>query len=147
MKKEGSSDYYPPDEESAPLNQQPAPSAPQQYYGTFQGTPAYPQPLPPGFPHPVHPSEHYRGGTVPGYPVVEGTPELRRERLPCCGIGIGWCLFILGWILASVPWYVGVFLLVCTRPDPRERIGLVCCTIAAVLSLIAIIVGGTTADS
>lgn len=59
MTKEGSSVYYPPDEESAPLKQ---PSAPH-YYGTFEGNPNYPQPAAPGFPHT---SEHYRGGTVEG---------------------------------------------------------------------------------
>ena len=38
--------------------------------------------------------------------------------------------FILGFFIASVPWYAGAILLLCTRPDPRERIGFIYCTIA-----------------
>lgn len=157
MTKGGSSEdrgyYYPQDpkdqesQDTAPLYQQPAPSAPQ-YYGTFQGSPGYPQPVPPGFPQPVHPSQapQYRQEPVQGYPIVEGMPaEEQYRRLPCCGIGIGWFLFIIGWFLASIPWYVGAFLLICTRHDYRERVGLTCCAIAAILSLIAVIVGGTKA--
>ncbi|MCO5558199.1 hypothetical protein L7F22_011778 [Adiantum nelumboides] len=95
MTKEGSSEYYPPaDEESAPLKQPPEQSG-SHYYGTFQGNPSYPQPLPPGFPHPTQPEQQYRSGTVPGYPVLERTPEQHEGRLPCCGIGIGWFLQIL----------------------------------------------------
>ncbi|KAI5057212.1 hypothetical protein GOP47_0027227, partial [Adiantum capillus-veneris] len=106
MTKEGSSEYhYPPvDEESAPLKQPPEQSG-SHYYGTFQGNPSYPQPSPPGFPHPTQPEQHFRGATVPGYPVLERTPEQYEGRLPCCGIGLGWFLFIIGWFLASVPWH------------------------------------------
>ncbi|KAI5055105.1 hypothetical protein GOP47_0030250 [Adiantum capillus-veneris] len=146
MKQSGSSSeershyYYPStaalaEKDTALLNQ---PSAPP-YYGTFQGNPSYPQPS--------NPSQHYAYHTVQGYPVVEGTPVVDRElqRLPCCGIGIGWFLFIVGWFLATVPWFIGAFLFVCTRQDYRERIGLVLCTIAATLSLIAAAVGGSRA--
>lgn len=147
MTKEGSSVHYPSDEESAPLKQ---PTAPH-YYGTFQGNPSYPQPAAPGLPVS---SEQYRSGSVEGYPVIEDSPQEREavsleaeRRLPCYGIGLGWFLFIIGWVLASIPWYVGVVLLVCTKHDRRERVGLVCCTIAAGLSLIAAIVGGSSASS
>ncbi|KAH7282166.1 hypothetical protein KP509_35G016000 [Ceratopteris richardii] len=102
---------YPHDEESAPLKQPAAESAPHYY----------------------------------GYPVLEPTPEQIERRLPCCGIGLGWFLFIIGFFLASIPWYVGVVMLVCIKHDHRERIGLVCCAIAAILSLIAAVVGGTRA--
>ncbi|KAL1216119.1 Large ribosomal subunit protein eL20z [Cardamine amara subsp. amara] len=129
-------------------------------YGTFQGVPTYP---PPSYPHP--PSHHPVTGfsqpspppgathhdisvhqyiqahqTVPGYPVSQGRPA-RERRLPCCGIGIGWFLFIIGFLLGAIPWYIGVFLLVFARIDSREKPGYVACTIAAVLATIAIIFG------
>ncbi|WOL02225.1 60S ribosomal protein L18a-like protein [Canna indica] len=119
------------------------------YYGTFQGGPDYAQPAI-GFPQPVpppgltaghappQPPPHHSGPPyyaqgyqgVPGYaPVVEGRP-LRLPRLPCCGLGIGWLLFIIGFFLAAIPWYVGAFILMCVRVDYREKPGLVACTIA-----------------
>ncbi|XP_018508193.2 60S ribosomal protein L18a-like protein isoform X2 [Brassica rapa] len=118
-------------------------------YGTFQGVPTYPPPLHPrppqhhpvsGFPQPSQPprathhdlsvhqyiQEHQ---TVPGYDVAEGRHG-RRERLPCCGIGIGWFLFITGFLLGSIPWYIGVFILVCAKINPREKPGYIACAIA-----------------
>ncbi|KAL6201971.1 hypothetical protein ACLB2K_025683 [Fragaria x ananassa] len=93
----------------------PPPSAPE--YGTFQGVANYPPPPPHGvFPQPVPPPgatdpppQYYAHGyqsTVPGYAVAEGRP-VRERRLPCCGLGLGWCLFIIGFFLAAIPWYVG----------------------------------------
>ncbi|KAJ0985962.1 hypothetical protein J5N97_004318 [Dioscorea zingiberensis] len=129
----------------------------QQHYGTFQGGPDYSQPAI-GFPRPVPPPgatsyppplpQHYSGPTYysHGYqaiPVAEGTPILRMRRLPCCGLGIGWCLFIIGFFLAAIPWYVGAFILLCVRVDYREKPGYVACTIAAVLAAIAILLGVT----
>eukprot|EP00250_Pteridium_aquilinum_P005113 c15258_g1_i1 orf=76-699(+) len=159
MKQEAGSDenrgyqqhyYYNPQqqpEESAPLQggispqQQPQASAPP-YYGTFQGNLSYPQPGYPSQP------DQYGYQTVQGYPIIEPRPvDTDLPPLPCCGLGIGWCLFIIGWFLASIPWYAGAIMLFCTRPDPRVRMGLICCTIAAILSLIAAIVGGTTAKN
>ncbi|KAG6480463.1 hypothetical protein ZIOFF_063963 [Zingiber officinale] len=107
--------------------------------------------------------EHLRRSYAP----VEGTP-VSLPRLPCCGLGVGWLLyvnlaltllkFILGFLLASIPWYVGAFILWCVRVDDREKPGLVACTIAfhvslpsevdvivwqAVLAVIAVIIGAT----
>ncbi|CAL9119308.1 unnamed protein product [Musa textilis] len=131
-------------------------------YGTFSGAHDYAQPAI-GFPQPVPPPgltaahpppppppqqsgpPYYAHGyqAVPGYaPVVEGRP-LRLPRLPCCGLGIGWLLFIIGFFLAAIPWYVGAFILLCARIDYREKPGLVACTIAAVLAAIAAIIGAT----
>ncbi|XP_039143668.1 60S ribosomal protein L18a-like protein isoform X1 [Dioscorea cayenensis subsp. rotundata] len=130
-----------------------------QQYGTFQGGPGYSQPAI-GFPRPVPPPgasaypppppQHYPGPTyyshgyqaIPGYAVAEGTP-VRMARLPCCGIGIGWFLFIIGFCFAAIPWYIGAFILLCVRVDYREKPGYVACTIAAVLAAIAIILGVT----
>ncbi|EEF32252.1 60S ribosomal protein L18a-like protein [Ricinus communis] len=135
-----------------PQQSQPPPPPPQ--YGTFQGVANYPPPHPPqhpviGFPQPVPPpgaSEPpaYPHGyqTVPGYAVAEGRP-VRERRLPCCGIGVGWFLFIIGFFLGAIPWYVGLFILLCARIDPREKPGYVACTIAAVLATIAIVLGAT----
>ncbi|CAN6546133.1 unnamed protein product [Malus baccata var. baccata] len=140
----------------------------QQYYGTFQGVANYypPPPQPPpepvvGFPQPVpppgysgrpplpphhhhHHHHHHQHGyqTVTGYAVVEGRPVSER-RLPCCGIGIGWLLFITGFFLGGIPWYVGTFILLCVQVDYREKPGYVACTIASILALIAVILSVT----
>ncbi|KAL6196695.1 hypothetical protein ACLB2K_032309 [Fragaria x ananassa] len=129
----------------------PPPSAPE--YGTFQGVANYPPPPPHGgFPQPVPPPgatdpppQYYAHGyqsTVPGYAVAEGRP-VRERRLPCCGLGLGWCLFIIGFFLAAIPWYVGVIILVCSRIDYREKPGYIACTVAAILATIAIVLGAT----
>ncbi|MCO5574293.1 hypothetical protein L7F22_028075 [Adiantum nelumboides] len=120
--------YYYVGEGTSPQgpNQATQPSAPP-YYGTFQGNPGYPQPAQPDI---SYPQQQYGYQAVPGYPVIERRSEAELPRLPCCGLGIGWCLFIMGWFLAFIPWYAGAVILVCTSPDPRERVGLVCCTIA-----------------
>ncbi|KAJ4780813.1 60S ribosomal protein L18a-like protein [Rhynchospora pubera] len=134
---------------------------PQPQYGTFDGgAPGYPQPVmgspqpapPPGvaasLPYrtpytsvPTYYPYSYQG--VAGYgTVAEGQP-VRRRRLPCCGIGIGWCLFILGFFFAAIPWYVGALVLLCSRVDYREKPGLIVCTIAAILAAIAVLFGVT----
>lgn len=77
-----------------------------------------------------------------GYAVAEGRP-VRESRLPCCGIGVGWFLFILGFFLGAIPWYIGLLLLVCGRIDYREKPGYIACTIAAILATIAIVLGVT----
>ncbi|KAG5622135.1 hypothetical protein H5410_007353 [Solanum commersonii] len=112
------------------------------YYGTFQGVANHPPPPPQshqvfGFPQPVPPPgaagappQYYPHGyqTVHGYAVAEGRP-MREHRLPCCGVGIGWFLFISGFFLGTIPWYVGAFLLLCVRIDYREKAGLIACTL------------------
>ncbi|KAJ8626813.1 hypothetical protein MRB53_020120 [Persea americana] len=117
-------------------------------YGTFEGTPTYPQPVI-GFPQPVPPPgsappppPYYHAEGYQAVPVAEGTP-VRERRLPCCGIGMGWFLFIIGFFLAAIPWYVGAFIILCSRVDYREKPGFVACTIAAVLAAIVIVVGAT----
>ncbi|KAL9322136.1 hypothetical protein ACSQ67_010189 [Phaseolus vulgaris] len=79
---------------------------------------------------------------VEGYAVAEGRP-VRERRLGCCGLGCAWCLFILGFFLAGIPWYVGAIIMLCSRVDHREKPGYVACVVAAVLGTIAIIVGVT----
>ncbi|KAI8557997.1 hypothetical protein RHMOL_Rhmol04G0054500 [Rhododendron molle] len=65
-----------------------------------------------------------------GYAVAEGRP-VRERRLPCCGIGCGWFLFIIGFFLAAIPWYVGAIILLCVRSvDYREKPGYIACTVA-----------------
>ncbi|XP_047324567.1 60S ribosomal protein L18a-like protein [Impatiens glandulifera] len=141
---------------SYPPNQQP-PS--QVYYGTFQGVANYPPQPTIGFPQPVPPPgtfaqppppppQYYAHGyqTVPGYAIAEGLP-MRERRLPCCGIGMGWFLFITGFFLVGIPWYLGALFILCSRRiDYREKPGYVSCTIAAVLVTIAIIFGSTSRD-
>ncbi|XP_010275122.1 PREDICTED: 60S ribosomal protein L18a-like protein [Nelumbo nucifera] len=124
----------------------------QQHYGTFQGVPSYSQPAM-GFPQPVPPPgatspsdpAFYAHGyqAIPAYAIAEGRP-VRERRLPCCGIGVGWFLFIIGFFLAAIPWYVGAFVLLCVRRmDYREKPGYIACTIAAILVTIAAIIGAT----
>lgn len=64
--------------------------------------------------------------------VQEGIP-VGVPRLPFCGIGVGWALFIAGFFLAAIPWYIGLFILLFVAQDYREKPGLVACTIAAAL--------------
>ncbi|KAJ3700916.1 hypothetical protein LUZ61_004621 [Rhynchospora tenuis] len=114
-------------------------------YGTFQGPPSYPPPPVMGFPQPAPPPGLTAQGyqSVPGYNVTVEGREMRERRLPCCGIGIGWLLFILGFFLAAIPWYVGAIMLCFSRVDYREKPGYIGCTIAAVLATIAIVIGAT----
>uniref|UniRef100_A0A5B7B0X1 60S ribosomal protein L18a-like protein n=1 Tax=Davidia involucrata TaxID=16924 RepID=A0A5B7B0X1_DAVIN len=129
----------------------------QPHYGTFQGVANYPPQPVIGFPQPAPPpsasvpsappSQYYPHGyqTVPGYAVAEGRP-VRERRLPCCGVGIGWFLFIIGFFLGAIPWYVGAFILLCARIDYREKPGYIACTVAAILATIAVILGATHED-
>ncbi|XP_057999357.1 60S ribosomal protein L18a-like protein [Hevea brasiliensis] len=66
----------------------------------------------------------------------EGTSETEEQksstaprRLPCCGIGVGWFLFMVGWFLCGIPWYAGAIILLCSKVDPRERPGYIGCSI------------------
>ncbi|KAF3493652.1 hypothetical protein DY000_02057514 [Brassica cretica] len=116
----------------------------QHQYGTFQGVSNYPQPSPPpgvydsSAPHYVH-GYH----AVPVYGIAEGRPvTVRQRRLSCCGIGLGWFLFIVGFFLGGIPWYVGMgIMIVGRRVDHREKPGYIACTIAAILATIAVILG------
>ncbi|XP_020590278.1 60S ribosomal protein L18a-like protein [Phalaenopsis equestris] len=119
-------------------------------YGTF-AQPAVPPVAPPrSFPHfyhqlpPVPPAAYQAIPVIPvGYQsipyaiVAEGIP-VRERRLPCGGIGIGWVLFLSGFLLAAVPWYVGALIFVIGALDKREKPGLVACTVAAVLATVPI---------
>ncbi|CAH1450026.1 60S ribosomal protein L18a-like protein [Lactuca sativa] len=125
-------------------------------YGTFQGVQNYPPPPPViGFPQPIPPPgvsggpsvNHYVHGyqAFPGYAVAEGRP-VRQRRLPCCGIGIAWLLFIIGFFMAAIPWYIGAFILMCARYDHREKPGYIACLIAAIIVTIGVIFGVTSDD-
>ncbi|CAH2053703.1 unnamed protein product, partial [Thlaspi arvense] len=105
----------------------------------FQGVSNYPPPpqqqQPPagGFPQPAQPY-------VSGYAVNGGMHSTEHHRLPCCGIGIGWLLFILGFFFGAIPWYIGFFLLLFSR-NRRERPGYMACAIGAVIATILIVFG------
>ncbi|XP_076958565.1 large ribosomal subunit protein eL20z-like [Bidens hawaiensis] len=142
-------------------NQQQTHQDQQHHYGTFQGVNTYPSAPPApviGFPQPApppgsaaggHDVSHYVHGyqaAVTGYAIAEGRP-VRERRFPCCcGIGMGWCLFIIGFFLAAIPWYVGAFILICAQYDYREKPGYIACLIAAILATIAVIFGVTNDD-
>ncbi|XP_055802470.1 60S ribosomal protein L18a-like protein [Solanum dulcamara] len=128
-------------------DQSPPPPPPPEY-GTFQASSqpvmGFPQPVPPpgatGTPSPEYYAHGYQA--VPGYiaPDPEGRPE-RQHRLPCCGIGVGWFMFIIGFLLAGIPWYLAAFVLLCAQIDPREKPGYIASTIAAVLATFVLVFG------
>ncbi|TVU02473.1 hypothetical protein EJB05_52026 [Eragrostis curvula] len=151
---DSSSSYgYPPSAPPQPQHQQYGTFGPPSASGEFpQPAVGFPQPAPPpGFQHyptpppasyavyppppqaysaaPTYYAQGYQA--VQGYiPIAEGRP-VRMRRLPCCGLGMGWFLFIIGFFLAAIPWYVGAFVLICVRVhDHREKPGYVACTIA-----------------
>ncbi|KAM0919523.1 hypothetical protein ACQ4PT_008145 [Festuca glaucescens] len=120
-------------------------------YGTFQGPPSYPPPRPAavGYPQPVQPPSLFgqrysrnRGGYHSGaaQDTEAGVRGRSYDRLPCCGLGIGWVLFILGFIFGAIPWYVGALLLCFYRRDHREKPGFIACAVAAVIGTIIIII-------
>ncbi|CAO1945456.1 unnamed protein product [Urochloa humidicola] len=124
---------------------QPAPPPGMQHYPQPPPVSYAVYPPPPQQPYPAA-APYYAQGyqAVQGYiPVVEGRP-VRMRRLPCCGLGMGWFLFIIGFFLAAIPWYVGAFVLIFVRVhDYREKPGYVACTIAASLAAIAVLLGAT----
>ncbi|KFK44822.1 hypothetical protein AALP_AA1G307300 [Arabis alpina] len=138
----------------------------QQYYGTFQGVANYqptappPQLLPVQYPIATNPLlghgyqnvQGHGGGfvnyvqgfpVVPDYTVVEVRPMVREHDLPCCGFGMGWLLFVLGFLFGGIPWYLGAFIIMCTHVDNREKAGYVACAIASVVYLIGFTLGMT----
>ncbi|CAM6100025.1 unnamed protein product [Calypogeia fissa] len=120
------------------------------YYGTFQGQPGYPQPVPPSeAPYYAPADQNYSYQSVQGIHsrISEGRPLLggehyqREEKLPFCNLGFGWFLFILGFF-SVIPWYIGTIIFFCLAHDSRERTGLMACAIAA---LIVLLLGGSKA--
>ncbi|KAL5989983.1 hypothetical protein ACLOJK_010878 [Asimina triloba] len=129
---------------------------PPRRYGTFQNaSSSWTQPPAIGFPHrnpPPHPTPGPSSSAAPCYTYealpalsllhVAQTPQIRVvefkkvaegmpvPRLRCCGIGIGWFLFIIGFFLAAIPWFVGALILMCGRVDYREKTGYAACTVA-----------------
>ncbi|MCL7047102.1 hypothetical protein MKW94_000282 [Papaver nudicaule] len=63
------------------------------------------------------------------------------KPLPCCGCGIGWCSFLLGFVFPLM-WYYATILYFGNyyRKDPRERAGLAASAIAALVCSIALLI-------
>ncbi|CAM8983092.1 unnamed protein product [Rhodiola kirilowii] len=122
---------------------------------TYQGVSTYPPPPPPaaatGYPppatgtYPPPPPAQYYPKPVPGYAVEEGRLAIAR-RHHCCGCGLGWVLFGIGFALGAIPWYIGTLFLLFRRHkmDGREKPGYIACAIAAVIATIIIIIGAST---
>ncbi|CAN6975320.1 hypothetical protein IGI04_036585 [Brassica rapa subsp. trilocularis] len=156
------------DEESAKTRETTVNQQQQYYYGTFQGVANYPPPAPPPqllpLPQqpiatsplipPVHGYQNlpgHGGGfvnyaqgypVVPQYTVVEVRPVREHDvPVPCCGFGMGWFLFIMGFLFGGIPWYLGAVIILFTSVDHREKAGYVACSIASVVYLIAVMLG------
>ncbi|XP_033137283.1 60S ribosomal protein L18a-like protein isoform X2 [Brassica rapa] len=155
------------DEESAKTRETTVNQQQQYYYGTFQGVANYPPPAPPPqllpLPQqpiatspllpPVHGYQNLQGhgggggfvNYAQGYPLVP-LVEVRPVRehdvpVPCCGFGMGWFLFIMGFLFGGIPWYLGAVIILFTSVDHREKAGYVACSIASVVYLIAVMLG------
>ncbi|XP_047340692.1 60S ribosomal protein L18a-like protein isoform X1 [Impatiens glandulifera] len=64
------------------------------------------------------------------------------KPLPCCGCGIGWFCFLVGF-LCPLTWYFASFLYLFKyyNKDPRERGGLAANTVTALIFTVALIIG------
>ncbi|KAG5545971.1 hypothetical protein RHGRI_018216 [Rhododendron griersonianum] len=110
----------------------------------------FPQPGPPPVATyssaPPPPPQFYADGNQAG-PVYEGAPAVREpDRLFCWGLGVGWFLFVLGFILGVIPWYVGAIMLCCVKKKNynREKPGYIACAIFAVIGTVLVVVEVTT---
>ncbi|XP_037461234.1 60S ribosomal protein L18a-like protein [Triticum dicoccoides] len=116
------------------------------HYGTFS-----PPPPPPAAAAAYDPSLKGRAAqgvvafpcTIQQQVLVEGLP-VREPRLPFCGVGVGvgWVLFLLGFFLAAIPWYIGAFLLFFVALDHREKPGLIACTVAGIFAVVPFMLNG-----
>ncbi|KAM3191796.1 hypothetical protein ACQJBY_069185 [Aegilops geniculata] len=114
------------------------------HYGTFS-----PPPPPPVAAAAYDPSLKGRSAqgvvafpcTIQQQVLVEGHP-VREPRLPFCGVGVGWALFLLGFFLAAIPWYIGAFLLFFVALDHREKPGLIACTVAGIFAVVPFVLNG-----
>jgi hypothetical protein len=74
-------------------------------------------------------------------PDLESQPfvGIYDRPLPCCGCGIGWFSFLVGFIFPLL-WYYGTIRFFWTQRqnDPRERPGLAACAIAALVSTVTV---------
>ncbi|XP_018469353.1 60S ribosomal protein L18a-like protein isoform X4 [Raphanus sativus] len=124
--------------DTATVNQQQ-----QYYYGTFQGVANYPPPAPLRLPQQPIVTSPLLPPPIHGYhnlQVVEVRP-VREHDVPCCGFGMGWFLFLMGFLFGGIPWYLGAVIILFTSVDHREKAGYVACSIASVVYLIAVMLG------
>ncbi|XP_047308234.1 60S ribosomal protein L18a-like protein [Impatiens glandulifera] len=75
--------------------------------------------------------------SIPDY-IVDEARYQPQHPLPCCGLGIGWLLFLLGFFFGAIPWYIGTFMLICINVDNREKPGLIACFIAVIIAVFLI---------
>ncbi|XP_030460615.2 60S ribosomal protein L18a-like protein [Syzygium oleosum] len=75
-------------------------------------------------------------------PASKGFSQRPFDRpLPCCGCGVGWFSFLLGFVFPPF-WYYATVLYFGNYhlKDPRERAGLAASAIAALISTVAILI-------
>jgi len=82
----------------------------------------------------LYPEEEYSPSADP-HPYV----GIFDRPLPCCGCGIGWFSFLVGFFFPLF-WYYGTIQFFWTKHqnDPRERPGLAACAIAALVTTVAL---------
>ncbi|KAL6570550.1 hypothetical protein OROGR_000100 [Orobanche gracilis] len=110
------------------------PPPPPMPYGTFQGVANHPPTTTICLPQPVAPPGVSGAPPFPQYYThgYQAVPEyifilLQKEDLygsvasRAVALGLAGFLFIIGFFLAAIPWYVAAFLLLCSRIDPREK--------------------------
>ncbi|KAM6601661.1 hypothetical protein CsatA_021270 [Cannabis sativa] len=83
--------------------------------------------------------EHRRGKYSRIQDAEDPQLSLFDKPLPCCGCGIGWFSFLLGFVFPLM-WYYATFLYFRNyyQRDPRERAGLAASAIAALVCTIAV---------
>ncbi|XP_050379419.1 60S ribosomal protein L18a-like protein [Argentina anserina] len=86
-------------------------------------------PLPPQRHH--HHHHHHGYQTVTNYVVVEGRPVREHRFLFGVRLAVD-SMFIMGFFLGGIPWYIGTFILLCVMVDYREKPGYVACTTFAI---------------
>ncbi|PKU66742.1 60S ribosomal protein L18a-like protein [Dendrobium catenatum] len=138
----------------------PLPTSPLAVSGTYHpgATAAYPPPAsgvyppvsaasfpppPVQVPYPTGPPYYTQSYEInPGdAATIAQTTAIKIERLPCWGLGFGWFLFIIGFFLAAIPWYVGAFIILFIEVDYREKPGYIACSIASVIAAVAAFFG------
>lgn len=74
-------------------------------------------------------------------PYLYPSAGIYDRPLPCCGCGIGWFSFLMGFIFPLLWYYATIrFFWTQRHNDPRERPGLAACAIAALVGTVTLVI-------